>query len=142
MPLLSRKTGCETFNAACTKKDLAQFWNFFQKKRPQGSDPEWFLYWNDAQSPHHHLCTEVLGGKRRQDNPPTLYLPDITPADFFFFPRVNSKLASFSLSQERFKTSWDGVIHPIDRDVFHPTIQQWIERCKKCIYVCSDKVKK
>ncbi len=39
---------------------------------------------------------------------PSLYLLDISPADFFLFPRVKLELAGLLLSQESFKKIWVG----------------------------------
>jgi hypothetical protein len=39
-------------------------------------------------------------------------LPDITPAGFFLYKRAKLELAGISLSQDSFKTSSEGVVHP------------------------------
>jgi hypothetical protein len=46
------------------------------------------------------------------------YSLDITPTNFFLFPRVKSELAGLSLSQDSFETSWEGVLHSIAKDEF------------------------
>jgi hypothetical protein len=46
------------------------------------------------------------------------YSLDITPTNFFLFPRVKSELAGLSLSQDSFKTSWVGVLQTIAKDEF------------------------
>jgi hypothetical protein len=46
------------------------------------------------------------------------YSLDITPTNFFLFPRVKLELAGLSLSQDSFKTSWVGVLQTIAKDEF------------------------
>jgi hypothetical protein len=46
------------------------------------------------------------------------YSLDITPTNFYLFPRVKSELAGLSLSQDSFKTSWVGVLQTIAKDEF------------------------
>jgi hypothetical protein len=46
------------------------------------------------------------------------YSLDITPMNFFLFPRVKSELAGLSLSQDSFETSWVGVLQTITKDEF------------------------
>jgi hypothetical protein len=46
------------------------------------------------------------------------YSLDITPTNFFLFPRVKSELFGLSQSQDRFKTRWVGVLQTIAKDEF------------------------
>jgi hypothetical protein len=46
------------------------------------------------------------------------YSLDITPMNFFLFPRVKSELAGLSLSQDSSETSWVGVQQTIAKDEF------------------------
>jgi hypothetical protein len=67
-------------------------------------------------SPHRCLTPGVQNnskGIKTIHHPP--YSPDITPEDLFLFLRLKLQLAGFVLSQERLKTSWDGVIQPLSK---------------------------
>ncbi len=66
------------------------------------------------------------------------YSLDITPMNFFLFPRVKSELAGLSLSQNSFKTSWVGVLQTIAKDEFDKHIWQMHECCYKCIQISDD----
>ncbi len=52
------------------------------------------------------------------------YLPGLTLADIFFFPRMKSELAGLSLSQDSFQKSWEGVLQTIVQDEFAPAFWQ------------------
>jgi hypothetical protein len=44
------------------------------------------------------------------------YSPDLAAADFFLFPRMKSKLAGLSLTQESFQKNSEGVVQTILQD--------------------------
>jgi hypothetical protein len=52
------------------------------------------------------------------------YPLDIIPADFFLFPSVKSELAGLLLSQDSFKTGWEGVMRTIAKDELATVFQQ------------------
>jgi hypothetical protein len=54
---------------------------------------------------------------------------DITPADFFLFPRVKSELVGLSLTHNSFKTSWVRVIETIAEDEFSTAFCPLYECC-------------
>jgi hypothetical protein len=66
------------------------------------------------------------------------YSLEITPMNFFLFPRVKPELAGLSLSQDSFKTSWVGVLQTIAKDEFAKHIWQMYECCYKCIQISDD----
>jgi hypothetical protein len=37
------------------------------------------------------------------------------------------------LSQDEFKTKWEGVVTTLTKDDFATAFQRWLERCEKCI---------
>jgi len=69
-------------------------------------------------------------GIRTIRHPP--YSPDLAPADYFLFPTVKRELAGRTLTQETFKTSWDGVLRTIAKDEFAAAFNKWLDRCEKC----------
>jgi hypothetical protein len=64
------------------------------------------------------LSKKSLVAKSVKMTPHPTYSLDITPTNFFLFPRVKSELASLSLPQDSFKTSWVGVLQTIAKDEF------------------------
>ncbi len=65
---------------------------------------------------------------------------DLAPADFFFFPRVKSELAVLSLPQDSFQKSRERVVQNITQ--FAAAFWWWMERCKKCLQIRGNYVKK
>ena len=63
------------------------------------------------------------------EHPP--YSPDLAPANFFLFRRVEEDLAGISLNQHSLKNTWEGVTRSITAKEFATAFQQWYERCKK-----------
>jgi hypothetical protein len=48
---------------------------------------------------------------------------------------LKRKLLGLTLTQEGFKTKWEGVIRALSKDDFTKAFQRWLERCKKCIQI-------
>jgi hypothetical protein len=46
------------------------------------------------------------------------YSFDLAPADFFLFPKLKKKLAGITMTQERFKKEWEGVLRGNSREEF------------------------
>ena len=46
------------------------------------------------------------------------YSPDLAPADFFLFPKLKKELAGITMTQEKFKKEWEGVLWGISREEF------------------------
>jgi hypothetical protein len=64
-------------------------------------------------------------GVKTIPHPP--YSTDPTLTDFFFFPRVKSKLAGLTLTKKSFTSSWEGIIWTIPKDDFATAFQRWME---------------
>ncbi len=51
-----------------------------------------------------------------------LYQPpcsfDLAPADYFLFPKLKKELAVITMTQEKFKKEWEGVLRGISREEF------------------------
>ncbi len=58
------------------------------------------------------------------------------------FPSVKSELAGLLLSQDNFKTSWEGVLRTINKDEFATVFQQWYECSYECIQIGDDHFEK
>jgi histone-lysine N-methyltransferase SETMAR len=76
-----------------------------------------------------------LAKKSIQVLPHPPYSPDLAPAKFFLFPALKRELAGLTLSQDEFKTKWEGVVRTLNKDNFATAFQRWLERCKKCIRI-------
>ena len=110
----------QTVNEAYITKALALFMKKMQQKRPELLDGEWFFHWDNtpvhtAAAVHNWLAGRAPG---RQVLPHPPYSPDLAPADFFFFTKMKDQLAGCTLTQESFKTTWDGVVRTIATEEF------------------------
>ena len=47
-----------------------------------------------------------------------LYSSDLAPADYFLFPKLKKELAGITMTQEKFKKEWEGVLWGISREEF------------------------
>jgi hypothetical protein len=91
-----------------------------------GLKGEWFLHWDNAPVHTAMLIHEFMAKKsiKLLSHPP--YSPDLTPADYFLFP----KLAGFTMTQEEFKKEWEGVLRRVSREEFAKAFVGWYEQCK------------
>jgi len=46
------------------------------------------------------------------------YSFDLAPADYFLFPKPKKELAGITMTQEKFKKEWEGVLRGISREEF------------------------
>ena len=46
------------------------------------------------------------------------YSFDLAPADYFLFPKLKKELAGITMTQEKFKKEWEGVLRGISREEF------------------------
>ena len=67
------------------------------------------------------VVQEFLAKKRIKllSHPP--YSPDLAPADYFLFPKLKKELAGITMTQEKFKKEWEGVLRGISREEFAKT---------------------
>ena len=63
------------------------------------------------------------------------YSFDLAPADYFLFPKLKKELAGITMTQEKFKKEWEGVLRRISREEFTKAFLRWYERCEKCIRI-------
>ena len=64
------------------------------------------------------VVQEFLAKKRIKllYHPP--YSFDLVPADYFLFPKLKKELAGITMTQEKFKKEWEGVLWGISREEF------------------------
>jgi hypothetical protein len=46
------------------------------------------------------------------------YSFDLAPADYFLFPKLKKELSGITMTQEKFKKEWEGVLREISREEF------------------------
>ena len=131
-----------TVNAAYIMKALATFMKYLKKKRPQMVEGEWWFHWDNAPV---HTAASVKNwlaarGVQMVDHAP--YSPDLAPANFFLFPKMKEELAGRYLTQDGFKTAWEGVARTITTDDFAAAFRRWFERCQKCVEIGGNYVEK
>jgi len=95
-----------------------------------GLKGEWFLHWDNAPVHTAMLIHEFMAKKSIKLLSHTPYSPDLTPADYFLFPKLKKELAGFSMTQEEFKKEWEGVLRRVSREGFGKAFVRWYERCK------------
>jgi histone-lysine N-methyltransferase SETMAR len=121
---------------------LGKFLKVFKQKRPEMAARNWWFYWDNA--PVHTAAMVMDWMAARQfkviEHPP--YSPDLTPADFFLFPKVKRELAGLSLTKETFKKEWEGATKTLKVADFTTAFRHWFEHCKKCIDITGFYVEK
>jgi histone-lysine N-methyltransferase SETMAR len=131
-----------TFNAPYVVDVLGKFWRSLRVKRPELLSQQWFFHWDNALVHTPALVSDWFDahGVQRLEHPP--YSPDLAPADFFLFRKVKEGLGGQSLDQDTIKNAWEGVTRSISAVDFAAAFRSWLERCKKCILLGGEFVKK
>jgi hypothetical protein len=70
-----------------------------------------------------------LAKKSIQLVPRPLYSPDLTPANLSLSPMLEEETAGLTLSRDKFKTKWEGIIRTLSQDEFIMLFQKWLECC-------------
>jgi histone-lysine N-methyltransferase SETMAR len=131
-----------TVNVRYIVEALGSFLKILKKKRPVWAAGEWFLHWDNAPVHTAATVTDWLAARRIKDDRTLPYSPDLTPADFFLFPKVKKELAGLMLTRETFKKEWEGAVRTLLAADFAEAFQQWFCRCKKCIVIDGSYVEK
>ena len=61
---------------------------------------------------------EFLANKRIKLLSHRPYSPDLTPANYFLFPKLKKELEGITMTQEKFKKELEGVLRGISREEF------------------------
>jgi len=123
-------------------KVLSTFMKQLKKKRPAMAAGEWFFHWDNAPVHTAVVVRNWLAAREVQvlEHPP--YLPDLAPADFFYFPKVKEELAGLSLTQGTFRSTWERASRTIAKEEFAAAFQRWYQRCEKCVHIGGGYVEK
>jgi hypothetical protein len=62
--------------------------------------------------------------------PPPPHSLDLAPADFFLFLTIKKQLAGKTMTQESFKSMWEGAARTVTEEGLASAFQQWHECCK------------
>ena len=81
-------------------------------------------------SPQLHPCHRVFDLEGHQDSPHPLYSPDLTPCDFWLFPKLRGCRYE---TIEEMKEAVTKVIDTLTQEDFHGAFQKLLERYSKCI---------
>jgi histone-lysine N-methyltransferase SETMAR len=100
------------------------------------------LHWDHALIQTATIVTDWMTARHIQLLKHLPYLPDLTPADFFLFPKVKKELAGLTLARETFKKEWEGAVRTFMTADFAKAFQQWYHRCKKCVAIGSSYIEK
>jgi hypothetical protein len=129
-------------NANYIVEALKRFLAVFKERQPNMAAREWFFHWDNALV---HTATIVKDWMAATDfrlieHLP--YLPNLAPADFSLVPTIKKQLAGKTLTQETFKSMWEGATRTIAEEDFATGFRRWYEHCEKCVLISSGYVKK
>ena len=118
-------------NGEYVRDILRKFLRNLNLRRPELSEVEWFLPWDNAPVHTAKVVQEFLTKKNIKtiDHPP--YSPDLAPADYFLFPRVKSELSGQTIGDRTVKTDCERVVGGIPPEDFRRAFDKWIERNQK-----------
>jgi len=60
-------------------------------------------------------------------------LPDLAQSNIFYFLKGKEELASLTLTQTTFRSTWERVSKTIPKEDFAAAFQWWTQQCKKCV---------
>ncbi|GFV15654.1 mariner Mos1 transposase [Trichonephila clavipes] len=105
-----------------------------RKNRPEMWKEKSWIFHQDNAPAHSTLSVKRFLAKHSipmLEHPP--YSPDLTPCDFYLFPKVKSTLKEIRLeSAEAVKEKAAGVLKELTKDDFQHCFQQWKIRTKRC----------
>ena len=104
------------------------------KRLDKWHDGEWILHHNNAPAHTSHLVQQFLAkhGTAQLQQPP--YSPDLTPRDFFLFPRLKRVLKGHRFeATEDIKPNLTKTLLDIPKEDFAKCFQQWQIWWAKCV---------
>jgi len=125
-----RSINAEFYVEKCLQKVIKAL----KKKRPKSGTQGIFLHHDNA-SPHKARLTRdffTSEGLKILPHPP--YSPDLSPCDFFLFPKLKSFLRGKTFgSQKQLDSAVGQRLREISKDQYLSAFQSWVARCRKCI---------
>ena len=126
---------CQTVNKEYYVQVLREFRKRFRRKRPAlFKSGQWHFPQENALVHSSILVTDYLTimGIKTVPHPP--YSPDLSPCDFWLFPKLKEKLRGYRYETiEEMKEAVTKVIDTFTQEHFHGAFQKLLERNNKCI---------
>ena len=132
----------KTVNSQYIIESLRRFLKIYKDKRSARAGQDWFLHWDNAPVHSAAVVQQFLADRSIKTIAHPPYSPDLAPADFFLFPKVKNDLAGKTLTQDTFRSSWEGAIKKLSKDDFATAFEKWIDRCEKCVRLEGNYVEK
>ena len=105
-----------------------------RKRQEKWRDGDWILHHDKAPAHTSHLVQQFLAkhGTAQLEQPP--YSPDLTPCDFFLFPRLKKVLKGHRFeATEDIKQNSTKSLLDIPKEEFAKCFQQWQKPWAKCV---------
>ena len=131
IPTQERRTINSTFYVKnCLKKLVAKL----RKKRGKIGLRGLKLHHDNASIHKSDLTTAFLAEKKLKILPHPAYSPDLSPCDFFLFPKLKETLRGRRFeTEEKLDGAVQGRLRELSKNGFLDVFRSWILRCKKCI---------
>ena len=113
---------------------LTQLVDFYQKRRPRTSVRGIKLLYDNAPAHKSSTVQEYLkeSGLDVLDHPP--YSPDLSPCDFWLFPRLKEMLAGhYFESLCGIGSVFYQCLQHIPKEDYRAEFWKWVDRCKMCV---------
>ena len=118
---------------------LKKVFEDLEQKRPTAGVRRMFLLHDNAAPHKAHCVKQFLAdiGVQEINHPP--YSPDLSPPDFFLFPKIKRQLAGrrFDTLNELYEGVWDAMTS-IPKSDYSNAFKDWIHRCEQCIFCGGD----
>jgi histone-lysine N-methyltransferase SETMAR len=111
--------------------------NIRRKRSDLWRAKNWILHDDNAPCHRALLVCEFLANHNTLSLPHPPYSPDLAPADFFLFPKMQLKGRRFHSAADIQRES-QKVMDSLTQNDFEAAFQQWQERCDRCIAAQGD----
>lgn len=130
---------CTVTAAWYTGVCLPQVIASLSSQRPKTGVRGLFLHQDNASAHTAKQTQDFLRaqGLQQLQNPP--YSPDLSPCDFFLFPRVKDSLRGRRFaSAEEAADAYEEVVLQLSASDWHTCFGSWFERMQRCINACGE----
>ena len=129
----------QTVNKEYYVEVLREFKKRFRRKWPAlFQSGQWHFHQDNTPVHNYMLVTDYLTkvGIKTVPHPP--YSPDLTPCDFWLFPKLKEKIRDCRYETIEMKEAVTKVIDTLTQEDFHGAFQKLLERYNKCIAAGGD----
>ena len=112
---------------------LTQLFDFYQKRRSRTGVRGIKLLYDNAPAHKSASVQEYLkeSGLIVLDHPP--YSPDLSPCDFWLFPRLKEMLAGHNFECRGIGSAVYQCLRHIPKEDYQAAFRKWVDRCKMCV---------